>query len=305
MSECSTIGSANRGSEHSSVVCSNVNAFASVKARYYTTHFALGKSSRALLAALPCGDSAPKPAAAAAAAVQSVSVDADRPTGLNAPPAKKKRRRDYMPAKMPLWLGDDQYVSIHTNGVCVVGLAPTHPLVDRTRGLIISSIDQRAVKAISGKKKRGALFCQPDTVLFTATCTDGSVFKVRAGIGGKLVEVNERIVADPTLLQRRPDTDGHLAIVLPRMADVGDARRSFLSADQYAAVVASVATVRGARDAAPVTAEVAVGGGGGGGGAPKVGLKESSSSSSSVAAMAAADAERAVSDVSAVNQNLI
>jgi hypothetical protein len=242
-------------------------AFASVKTRYFTTHFALGKTSRALLEAHepPSAERAPTTAA-------------DHPTALNAPPAKKKRRRDYMPAKVPLWLGEDQYVSVHTNGVCVVGLAPTHPLVDVARGLIIASIDQRAVKAISGKKKRGALFCQPDTVLFTATCTDGSVFKIRAGVGGKLVEVNERIVADPTLLQRRPETDGYIAIVLPRMADVGDARRSFLTAEQYAAVAATVATVRAARDAAPATAEAGGGGegggGGGGGGAPAVGEKK-------------------------------
>jgi hypothetical protein len=42
------------------------------------------------------------------------------------------------------------------------------------------------------------------------SCDDGTQWPVKAAVPSKLLEINPRVVADPSLLQRMPRTEGFL-----------------------------------------------------------------------------------------------
>ena len=45
---------------------------------------------------------------------------------------------------------------------------------------------------------------------------DGSVYKLRACIPGKLWQLNNHLLTDPTLLQSAPRTQGWVAVISPK-----------------------------------------------------------------------------------------
>ena len=102
------------------------------------------------------------------------------------------------------------------NELCVVGLAPDHPIL---RGnLKIKSVNfKHDLKGLSGKKKKHAPKLAPDsTPLTMITCEDESVWHVRAGVQGSLWEINTRTVSNPLLISTYARTDGYLGIIMPR-----------------------------------------------------------------------------------------
>ena len=98
----------------------------------------------------------------------------------------------------------DQYVYRHANELLVVGVAPSHPLL--APGRVIASVtfcDAFMGIEVSGKKKRGAPLVEESTKLCSVMCTDGAVYDLRAATRGFVIEANERLVRDPTLLTRK------------------------------------------------------------------------------------------------------
>jgi len=93
------------------------------------------------------------------------------------------------------------YVHQHPNGLCIVGLAPSHPIVFRK--LSVNEFKFLQTTQFSGKHKRGAFHSQFETILAQATCGDGSVHKFRANVRGFVVELNQRLVTEPSLLATR------------------------------------------------------------------------------------------------------
>ncbi|ETV80815.1 hypothetical protein, variant [Aphanomyces astaci] len=75
---------------------------------------------------------------------------------------------------------EDQYVNMHSNRLCVVGIAPGHCIF--TRGLTVKAVDfepSMVESKVTGKKKKGGVWLNPDTVVCRVTCTNGETFNFR------------------------------------------------------------------------------------------------------------------------------
>jgi hypothetical protein len=115
----------------------------------------------------------------------------------------------------------DQYVHLHPNHLCVVGIAPTHAALQNGRAITkitygtLRGLDLAVVKT-SGKKKRGSLRVKPDTLLATIACDDGTTWPVLAAIDGNLIEVNACAIQDASVMSRDPTFSGFVAIIQPK-----------------------------------------------------------------------------------------
>uniref|UniRef100_A0A6G1SP89 Protein Abitram n=1 Tax=Aceria tosichella TaxID=561515 RepID=A0A6G1SP89_9ACAR len=114
----------------------------------------------------------------------------------------------------------DQCVMFHSNKLCLVTLAPTHPVIaeDKT----ISKIDfkfegdekiDRLASQAKGKRKRGGQKLRKNSPICSVSCTDGSKYIVISCVSSRLVEVNTKIMSDPDLIKRRPLSEGYIAII--------------------------------------------------------------------------------------------
>ena len=110
----------------------------------------------------------------------------------------------------------DQYVHLHPNHLCVVGLAPTHAALTDGRTIISVQYGDLGTVTVSGKKKRGSHHVTPHTLLCMVVCDDGTAWPVTACVHGSLIEVNNRAVATPAVVTRDPRFAGYLAIVQPK-----------------------------------------------------------------------------------------
>ncbi|XP_018446354.1 uncharacterized protein LOC108818007 isoform X2 [Raphanus sativus] len=99
--------------------------------------------------------------------------------------------------------GHDQYIYRHANGLCVIGLAPTHVAFKDEGG--ITNIDfnvgksDRSVLKVSGKRKKNAMRSESNTALCKVSTAKDS-YIVRCCVKGSLLEVNERLINQPQLL---------------------------------------------------------------------------------------------------------
>uniref|UniRef100_A0A1B6G029 Protein Abitram n=1 Tax=Cuerna arida TaxID=1464854 RepID=A0A1B6G029_9HEMI len=133
---------------------------------------------------------------------------------------------------------EDFCVLFHSNRICVITLAPSHPLlteskrVDKILYEVSPNVD-RLTNTVSGKGKRGAQVLTPSSVIFFVECTDGSRYAIRSCVPGKLVEVNEQLIENPNLLIERPTDKGYLAIVLPPIPASARYKEELLTLQQY------------------------------------------------------------------------
>jgi len=98
---------------------------------------------------------------------------------------------------------EDQYVNMHKNELCIIGVAKTHSMfaANRTVTDVCYKLD---CSDVTGKKKKGAVKCEQSSVLAVVTCNDGTEWAVKAVVPSKLIEINPRVVEDPSLLQVHP-----------------------------------------------------------------------------------------------------
>lgn len=116
---------------------------------------------------------------------------------------------------------EDHCILQHSNRICVITLAESHPVFQN--GRTIKSINYqisanccRLQNKVSGKSKRGAQFLTEFAPLCRILCSDGEEYTVSSCIRGRLLEVNENILRSPALLQEKPSTEGYIAVVLPK-----------------------------------------------------------------------------------------
>ena len=97
---------------------------------------------------------------------------------------------------------EDQYVHMHSNRLCVVGVAASHPVMQEE---LMSVEFSRTVleNRVTGKKKKGGCFVLPNTVICVLKCKSGREFKLYSCIRGSLIEVNERLQKEPELLKQK------------------------------------------------------------------------------------------------------
>lgn len=129
--------------------------------------------------------------------------------------------------------GEDTAIARHRNGICVLCLSPSHPVV--RLGLPVKSVTYRdnIDRPVSGKRKRGGTLLHPDSKVAEVECENGRVFSVRASVKGVLVEVNAALSRRPELVRSKPLTDGYIAIVLPAQHERANAPRNLVSQDPY------------------------------------------------------------------------
>ena len=88
--------------------------------------------------------------------------------------------------------------------LCIIGLAASHSIP--RLGKQVASINYNVGKVdrlqnqVQGKRKKGGIWMEVSSPLCEIKCTDGSEFLVLACVRGHLIEINRRLVDDPSLL---------------------------------------------------------------------------------------------------------
>ncbi|XP_008216590.1 protein Abitram [Nasonia vitripennis] len=134
--------------------------------------------------------------------------------------------------------GDDFCILIHSNRVCMITLAPSHPILQENKTIEscnykVSEKLDRTKNKVSGKAKHGAQPLQSNSNLCSLTCTDGSIYAIKCCMIGKLIEVNERLVENPSLLKKEPHFGGYIAIILPNLKHLDSLKEKLLTQQQY------------------------------------------------------------------------
>jgi len=134
--------------------------------------------------------------------------------------------------------GEDHCVLFHSNRICLITLALSHPILREKKEIhkidfqVSANID-RLKNKVSGKGKHGAQFLHPNSPLCYIECADGSKYTVQSCIKGKLVEINDSLIENPKLLVEKPDAEGYIAIVLPSISSSNQQREELLTLEEY------------------------------------------------------------------------
>lgn len=131
----------------------------------------------------------------------------------------------------------DHLVLMHSNRICLIGLAPNHVAFTKDITAVDYNIGNcdRSENRVKGKSKKGGMALQPTSALAMVQCADGAEYKVFSCVTGKLVEVNEMLVSQPKLAKELlpREGDGFIAIVLPKIDMVEAIKGSLLTEEQY------------------------------------------------------------------------
>lgn len=129
----------------------------------------------------------------------------------------------------------DQCLMFHSNRLCLVTLAPTHPII--TEDKTITDIDftfeghdkiNRLDTKPLGKRKKGGQKLQKYAPLCAINCSDGVKYVVTACIPSRLIEINEELQSNFNLIKERPLSEGFVAILMPNNWNhMEEVRRSY------------------------------------------------------------------------------
>lgn len=128
----------------------------------------------------------------------------------------------------------DQYVLQHSNGICAIGLASSHPLFQAAPPVKITFRSELLNAKPSGKKKLGASWLNALSPICDVHCADGTVFTCCSGVRGNLYELNTRLTREPQLLVQSPESAGYLALIMPKKAEKGTVHADLLDPEQFA-----------------------------------------------------------------------
>ncbi|KAJ4753391.1 Single hybrid motif-containing protein [Rhynchospora pubera] len=132
--------------------------------------------------------------------------------------------------------GHDQYIYRHANGLCVIGLAQAHVALKEEGG--VTAVDfnvgksDRSELKVTGKRKRNAQHFESNSAL-CKVCTNDNFYIVRCCVKGSLLEVNDRLIKQPGLLNSSADREGYVAIIMPKQGDWLKIKDSLLSYEDY------------------------------------------------------------------------
>ena len=101
--------------------------------------------------------------------------------------------------------------------------------------LQVTEHTNRLENKVSGKGKRGAQLVTAEAPLFCVTCADGSRYVIPACVRGKLVQLNERLRAEPQLLVTDSGGAGFVALILPKLGTSRAQMAGTLEPAEYAA----------------------------------------------------------------------
>lgn len=139
---------------------------------------------------------------------------------------------------------NDHLVLVHTNKICVCTLAPSHPALDATKYKIDRvEFVQKVNEEMTGKHKHHAKLTTNQAPLckLHATRLDledsdpekAQVFIIYSCLNAKLIEINEKLVENPDLLQKKAATEGFLAIMMTKLDSWKDQINELMTHEQY------------------------------------------------------------------------
>uniref|UniRef100_A0A8D0CDG7 Protein Abitram n=1 Tax=Salvator merianae TaxID=96440 RepID=A0A8D0CDG7_SALMN len=133
---------------------------------------------------------------------------------------------------------EDHCILQHSNRICVITVADAHPLLQNGKQIEsisyqISANCSRLQNKVSGKSKRGAQFLTEFAPLCRIFCSGGEEYTIYSCIRGRLIEVNENILDNPSLLQEKPFTEGYIAVVLPKFEESKSVTQGLMTRKEY------------------------------------------------------------------------
>lgn len=137
---------------------------------------------------------------------------------------------------------EDYCILKHSNKVCVLTLASGHSLLTNRKTITevdfqITPSTNRMDNKVVGKNRKGAQWLTDLSPICLVRCSENTNYTLRSCLPGKLLEVNEKLREEPTLLSKKPFSDGYLAIILPKAKDWNATSSSFISHEEYMKVL--------------------------------------------------------------------
>lgn len=135
----------------------------------------------------------------------------------------------------------DQYVLQHTNGLCIVGVAPSHAMLQNGRKIasLRWKVDEKRFHQPQGKGKKHTHYVVPTEVLCTVTCDDGSEHVLYSNVAGQLLEQNSQLAVNPLPIADAPYQEGYLAVIFPKRENLETCVEHLLTQADYEAAIAA------------------------------------------------------------------
>eukprot|EP00826_Nyctotherus_ovalis_P006227 TRINITY_DN11451_c0_g2_i2.p1 TRINITY_DN11451_c0_g2~~TRINITY_DN11451_c0_g2_i2.p1 ORF type:complete len:141 (+),score=38.48 TRINITY_DN11451_c0_g2_i2:48-470(+) len=132
----------------------------------------------------------------------------------------------------------DRYVFLHSNKyarvdgrIALVGISKKHSAVKgEIERVVLRDYED---KKMTGKRKHGAIMIEEKTGLGEIHMTNGKVFKIRAVIKGKLLEINSAVAKDPSLLKLSPEKNGYIAVIQPLQSEPERIVKTLIKGEDY------------------------------------------------------------------------
>lgn len=86
---------------------------------------------------------------------------------------------------------------------------------------------------ISGKSKKGGIWLDEDDVVCILEDENRESYPVVAGVRGRLLELNERIEENVSVISEKPATSGFICIIQPKFNDIDYLLNKLVSLDNY------------------------------------------------------------------------
>jgi len=131
---------------------------------------------------------------------------------------------------------NDVCILRHSNRICLVTLAPSHPILAEKKKVtsvsfkVTEKVD-RSLNKVSGKRKRGAQWLDASSPLCKVKCDDESEYTIFCGMRGSLVEMNSRLLTNPELLFA--GANGFVAIVMPKLQEADCMMEKLMNQQQF------------------------------------------------------------------------
>ena len=127
-----------------------------------------------------------------------------------------------------------QALHVHSNGICLLGLARTHAALQpgvRVTRVAFRDHDGKNLLAtdVRGKRKNGAIFFNPRDMVCELGTSDGATHTLYACVRARVIEINRRLVDDPSLLADA-HLGGYVAVLMPKIDEkrsIGEACMEF------------------------------------------------------------------------------
>lgn len=98
----------------------------------------------------------------------------------------------------------EHLVLVHSNNICLIQVTNRHPGI--VEGIEKCTFNlgntDRSLNVVRGKGKKGGLVLQEKSTVALLQCKNGSTYKVVCCIPGKLIEINELIRENSSLLSK-------------------------------------------------------------------------------------------------------